>query len=407
VRVLVVANGHPEEYPAGSEWAAYTLFQALRGQPGVEAHFAAPALKPRLGRRRLGRWARRDGEWRLPAGTAEHFLLSQRDEAVLGALGELLRQLAPDVVHFHHYWRTGLEGIALARRLLPRARILLTLHEFMAICNQNGQMVKTGGRGLCERASPADCAACFPGRTSADFALRRHFIGAHFEKVDRFISPSRFLCDRYVAWGIPAERIAVVENYLPPLPRVPPRPLGPGGRRSAFGYFGTIGVFKGVRELIEAFESLAQDPAWADATLRLNGVTGFATPEFSDWFGRALERNAPRLRWNGRYDRGDLPRLAAELDWVLVPSVWWENSPLVIQEARMLGRPLIVSDIGGMAEKVRHGEDGFTFPAGDSDALARTMAFAVPRFDAMRLHDAAAEGTARLQAVLRLYAGEA
>ena len=61
----------------------------------------------------------------------------------------------------------------------------------------------------------------------------------------------------------------------------------------------------------------------------------------------------------------DLPRLMAEVDWVVVPSLWWENSPLVIQEAFLHGRPVICSDIGGMAEKVTDGVNGLHFRAGD------------------------------------------
>jgi glycosyltransferase involved in cell wall biosynthesis len=60
----------------------------------------------------------------------------------------------------------------------------------------------------------------------------------------------------------------------------------------------------------------------------------------------------------------------ADIDWVIVPSIWWENSPLVIQEAFMHGRPVICSDIGGMAEKVRDGADGLHFRAGDPQSVA-------------------------------------
>ena len=62
-----------------------------------------------------------------------------------------------------------------------------------------------------------------------------------------------------------------------------------------------------------------------------------------------------------------------EVDWVIVPSIWWENSPLVIQEAFMYGRPVICSDIGGMAEKVTDGVNGLHFRRADPDSLAETM----------------------------------
>jgi glycosyltransferase involved in cell wall biosynthesis len=67
---------------------------------------------------------------------------------------------------------------------------------------------------------------------------------------------------------------------------------------------------------------------------------------------------------HGPYDESRVDMLMRSVDAVIVPSVWWENSPLVIQEAFRNGRPVICSDIGGMAEKVRDGIDGFHFHAG-------------------------------------------
>ena len=75
----------------------------------------------------------------------------------------------------------------------------------------------------------------------------------------------------------------------------------------------------------------------------------------------------------GRYDPGQMRELMSQIDWAIVPSTWWENSPLVIQEAFAHGRPILASDIGGMAEKVRDGIDGLHFRAGDPDSLADTM----------------------------------
>ncbi|MEK1927423.1 MAG: glycosyltransferase, partial [Rhizobium giardinii] len=61
------------------------------------------------------------------------------------------------------------------------------------------------------------------------------------------------------------------------------------------------------------------------------------------------------------------------VDCTIVPSVWWENAPLVIQEAQTQGRPVIASSIGGMAEMVEHGVNGLTVPPNDARALAAAM----------------------------------
>jgi glycosyltransferase involved in cell wall biosynthesis len=62
------------------------------------------------------------------------------------------------------------------------------------------------------------------------------------------------------------------------------------------------------------------------------------------------------------------------VDLVLVPSIWWENSPVVIQESLRNRVPIICSNIGGMAEKVMHGRDGLQFPVGDATALSTLLA---------------------------------
>ena len=93
------------------------------------------------------------------------------------------------------------------------------------------------------------------------------------------------------------------------------------------------------------------------------------------------------LQWVGPYEPFQLASRMAAVDWVVTPSIWWENSPMVIQEAFVHGRPLVVSDIGGMAEKVRHGIDGWHVPVGSvrawADAL-RTLAQHTSEWDNLR-----------------------
>lgn len=84
-------------------------------------------------------------------------------------------------------------------------------------------------------------------------------------------------------------------------------------------------------------------------------------------------RRAGCVQWIGPYQPHELRARMSGVDWVTMPSIWWENSPLVIQEAFQCGRPLLVSDIGGMAEKVRHGVDGLHVPTANPRAWADAM----------------------------------
>ena len=89
---------------------------------------------------------------------------------------------------------------------------------------------------------------------------------------------------------------------------------------------------------------------------------------------KAIDEAGASLTFAGRYDAQDAAGADERVGWVVVPSIWWENSPVVIQEAKRAGTPLIVSDIGGMAEKVRDGVDGLQFKRGSPVDLARAMA---------------------------------
>jgi glycosyltransferase involved in cell wall biosynthesis len=101
------------------------------------------------------------------------------------------------------------------------------------------------------------------------------------------------------------------------------------------------------------------------------------TAEFQQDIGKLLEETARLTTLVGPYDQTDLARRMATVDWVVIPSTWWENSPLVIQEAFMCGRPVICSDIGGMAENVKNGVNSLHFKANDPANLAATLRYAV------------------------------
>ena len=79
------------------------------------------------------------------------------------------------------------------------------------------------------------------------------------------------------------------------------------------------------------------------------------------------------MRWVGSYEQTELAQRMDKVDWVVVPSIWWENSPMVIQEAFANGKPVICAGIGGMAEKVRDGVDGLHFEVRNPFDLAETM----------------------------------
>ncbi|HUN50796.1 MAG TPA: glycosyltransferase [Candidatus Sulfotelmatobacter sp.] len=149
------------------------------------------------------------------------------------------------------------------------------------------------------------------------------------------------------------------------------RALPPDGKRNRFAFFGHLNPFKGALVAIEAARRLVERGA-GPISLTLHGAADFQTEGFKAELAKAVE-GAPYIVSRGRYGRDEMALLMADADWVVVPSIWWENAPLVIQEAFQHRRPVICSGIGGMAEAVSDGVDGLWFRAGDAAHLSERM----------------------------------
>jgi glycosyltransferase involved in cell wall biosynthesis len=374
MRVLVISHGHPTFSIGGAEIASHNLFLGLNRLPEVEAFYLARAAAPIARHRQTPLMSLRQGEREtfLWADDYDHTLLSNRaTQDLSGAFRQYLLDVHPDVVHFHHVLGLGVEALFEVRRTLPEAKIVITFHEYLSICLHHGQMVKTQKNRLCSNASPADCANCFPAMPTARIFERELFLKRHLELADAFVSPSHFLIDRYVRWGLTADKFSMLENGIETGMIAPPRTLPTGGRRARFGFFGQITEFKGLQILLDAVGRVP-DNAWGDdAALCIFGGNLENQPEaFRTGFATLMEKAGRRAKFYGSYRSEEMPALISQVDWVVVPSIWWENSPLVIQEAFLHGRPIIASDIGGMKEKIRNGVDGMHFRVSSAEDLA-------------------------------------
>lgn len=397
LKVLFLCHNHPALFPGGTEAYAMELYEAMRDLEDVEPFFLA----------RTGETAaavdhpNRAGPYH--AGTpfglfeSDDHQMSFRTERVhydlfhqtLAEKGILTKQLhgfllaeQPDIIHVQHTHYIGVDVLRAIRNTLPDVPIVYTLHEYLPICHRDGVMVRTVDERPCTHDSPRRCHECFPQHDPASFFLRKHFIQSQFRLVDRFLAPSDFLLEKYVEWGIPREKI--LKNELGRKAVEPIKPSEPRTSRNRLGYFGQINPYKGTTVLLEAMNTLASEASTRgpdpehDPQLRMYGANlDKQTEEFQDKFGAALESAEGNVTFAGRYSEEELPKLMADIDWVVMPSIWWENCPRVIQEAFQYERPVICSGIGAMAEKVTDGVNGLHFRAGDAESLARTIERAV------------------------------
>jgi glycosyltransferase involved in cell wall biosynthesis len=382
-RVLVTAHGHPDFSIGGAEVAAFNLYNAYKANSLVEdAWFLARvdqrrsvdgSLRPYRGNEYM--WEQSIGDW--------HFMKAAHQESLTTSFASLIHAIRPTVVHVHHYVHLGLEHLRVIKNIDPTIKIIMTLHEFIAICKHNGQMINKGTLSLCQTETYDACCRCFPEHTIEEFWLRKKFFLNHFKLIDQFVSPSEFLRQRYIQWGLPPDKIAVIENgHADALP-LPPRSLEEGETRNRFGFFGQINPYKGLDIILQALCDLPKSTR-RKLVLEINGANlegqshKFRAKIQS--LSRPLERDDV-IQWRGPYERNQLADRMATIDWVVVPSIWWENSPMVIQEAFVFGRPLLVSDIGGMAEKVRNGVNGLNVRMGDCAAWGTALVEAASDHD--------------------------
>ncbi len=337
----------------------------------------------------------------------EHTYLS--DPAADG-FGEFLDRFQPDVVHFHHVTclSTSCVHAAKERGIL----VVYTLHDFWLLCPR-GQLLRRD-LSLCDRHTDADCVRCMAYqlpiegghervdelyRQASELSQRRLPAGVYrwmasrpfgqeeaamakirertehilemCSRVDRFISPLNFLGERYIEFGIPRHKITVSDYGfdLSAWEQAPPQPKPPADRLRV-AYLGTWIPSKGVDVLLEAFRGLDPSRAVLD-------VHGYANPfdGVEDYEGqlRRLAADAPHIRLRERYDPEAVPDLLAAADVLVVPSIWYENSPLTIHEAFLAGVPVVASGHGGMKELVRHGLSGLNFLPGDATSLRQAL----------------------------------
>ena len=369
-RVLVATHSHPAISKGGAELAAWRLYQGLARLVDREAYFMGCGREPggdRPGNSITQPFGPR--EFLYTAGGFDWFKFANHDDHFPRDFAALLQRTQPDLLHFHHYGNFGVEAFLVARRTLPGCRIVLTLHEFQAICNHYGQMVTRQARNLCYEASPRDCTRCFPEFSRSDFFLRQAYVQRFMELVDLFIAPSHFLAERYIAWGLPEPKMVVLENVVADSAAAPAEPDDRARRVFQVGFFGQISFLKGIHVLLDAAKIL-EDEAVEGIQFNIHGDHTNQPPEFQADFLTRLAKSGRNVRFRGAYDNQRVDALMRGNDVVVVPSIWWENSPVVIQESRRNRVPIICSNIGGMAEKVQPGVDGWHFNVGSAPELA-------------------------------------
>lgn len=383
MHILYTVHKYPPESLGGTEIYTRTLAQAL-----VRMGHTVTVFYPTATVNTATQICGDDGVqlWQVPLPVqrstedpARQFWHTFRDQTIEAAFVSCLAEVQPDLVHFQHVQGVSARLIALAEGL-PK---VATLHDYWYFC-ANSQLIRPD-RKPCDGPSWGNwnCVDCATARAdlqllrtarplvAVPFAWRNRYLRQMAEQIDLFIAPSEFLRQQYIGQGWSAGQIVTLENGMDRRRLLAHQDTGEVSRQHVqIGFIGSLAWQKGVHHLVEAFERL---PAGLQerALLTVYG-SDQAFPDYGAEL-RALAQH-PHIRFAGAVAYDQIGTVLHELDLLVVPSLWYENSPLVIQEAYVVGVPVVASDLGALPEKVQDGITGRLFPPGDSAALASLLA---------------------------------
>jgi glycosyltransferase involved in cell wall biosynthesis len=402
MKILIVSPHFPPRYIGGVEMYTKRLADMLlaRGErPEVVAAERVDITQSSMK-------VERESEFGYPVHRLSGPIVRERERLGIGfdspecerAMNRIFDDSAPDLLHLHSGYLLGGPALAAARH--RRIPVVVTLHDYWFICPRI-TLTHPSGAPCSGPESAAKCAWCLAtekrryampdtmlqgrlGRgviatltqsTVAPLAARLPSVRQLstrlsvlldlLQSANVILSPSHFLRDQMIRAGMPGSRIQVSRYGIEIVPVQ-------RSRRSAestlcVGYLGQVAPHKGVHVLIEAVRRMATDRLEARIYGDLTREPGYVEHL------RDLAAGDTRITFPGPYVRAQVYEILGGLDVIVVPSVWYENAPFVIQEAQASGVPVVASRLGGMRELVSDQENGLLFEPGNANDLARQL----------------------------------
>lgn len=388
-KIALLAGWYFPESVGGTEEYVRALARDLRSF-GHEICVAAPAVDE------TEREYEHDGVpvYRYPVSLQPH-----RDE-VRGAAApqhisvftRWLQRQAFDIVHSHSLTRGC--GVAHLQRVAALGTpYVVTVHTPNVVC-ERGTLMRWGTTPCDGRFRPVRCAACciqlaglpqavawpvalasrerapsiLPGPMQTAITFRRQLqkqrssTRAALASAEGVVAVSQWLLELLREMGVEERRLHLSRQGI----AREEREMSPRGVRQGsplrVAYIGRFDRVKGVDVLLRAFARLPRECA---IELHLFGVAQGTEGEEYLAALRRLAAGDRRITFHGALSPANRARVLGDMDVVAVPSMWFETGPLVVLEAFAAGLPVLGSNLGGIAERVRHGESGWLIPPGD------------------------------------------
>lgn len=275
----------------------------------------------------------------------------------------LLEAERPDLAHLHSIYHHLSPSVlhALKAKKIP---MVMTLHDYKTVCAS--YLLRAGGEP-CEACAGGRHWNCFFKKCVHGSRLKsalntvemilHHEILKIYDLIDCFIVPSRFMIAKLRAMGFTGKTVHL-PNFIDASRYVPV--YAPPGREIA--YFGRLSREKGIETLVDAVRD-------TDLDLHLIGEG----PLKSALVEKVANEKINNVRFSGYLREDELKKKLGLVQFVAVPSTWYENNPLSILEAFAMGKPVVGADIGGIPELVRNNETGMLFEPGNVESLREAL----------------------------------
>ena len=348
-----------------------------------------------------------------PMGTQSNIQELEYNNKLFGSFFKnFLTREKPDIVHFFHLSRLSAIAVDVCTEL--RIKTVLTPTDFWFICPTSQLRL------------PNNLACCGPNGTSVNclrhliylsksqkissllqrlpdwligtlIYLIKHSgnIGGHYSRsvralvdrkaflierlnrIDQIAVPTEVMMSLLVQNGLDAHRtitipfglnLAYLESAFRPEPAAVLR----------LGYIGTLSEHKGVHIFLEAIKNLAGRPLEVKIYGNLD--------DYPDYVARLKEiiEGDTRVKFCGTFPNHEIGTVFSDLDALVVPSLWHENSPLIVYSAQSAKCPVIASNVAGISQIVDHGKDGLLFAPGDISGLTDVIRNLLDNRDLLR-----------------------
>ena len=337
-----------------------------------------------------------------PMGSQRNFVESEYNNLLVAEyFDRLLDVYRPDIVHFFHLMRLSASIVDVcANHQLP---MVLTPTDFWFMCptihrhlpdgrfcegpSENGINCLRHIVSIKKPGAPATLVNLLPDRVLAAVARRSSrtpfarfqaaghvdalnrrpsFVLSRLRRIHRILAPTKMMLDTLERRGVDSSRLIYCPYGIElPATITPPKTTSDSLR---VGYIGTLAHVKGAHVLLQAVRLLP------DLDIRVL-IYGREADSADYALGlRQLAHGDRRVEFLGTFPSDQIGLILAQMDVLVVPSVWVENTPLVVYSAQAVGCPIIASDVGGVSEVVTHEDNGLLFPAGDPRQLALSLA---------------------------------